>query len=403
MTALCGGGSSGPKPGVAETTIYAAGALATLLEASPSPWLKFAAPLLGVISYDTLANCSSDPPAVPAFTTAEVTAILQVTLGADFNSALTKLAQLVQNAAWFALCECNSPPQPTPPPTTTAPATITNTQPTTSCGAMDPRTVSYSDANNHWLVGSGPLSGSATGYEPLPTGITAIQLTAYETSTDPATNGTNFAIYYVDASGTALTGAARGLSDCGYAPCGTGNVLTFTVPTGAAQWAMSTHRATVETLTHTITVSATFLCGTSNPQAPATPCCPPDQVGAELLRQVWSQVNLLQRQLVPFAYISGTAHSGLSGNGTLAIQGLLGLKFTITTLPTGAQAEQNSPPYYFSLGWVSLQDANGFIEEVRIHASTQVWLPRIASDATIVGYSFVPGTVVTITELQREP
>jgi hypothetical protein len=137
--------------------------------------------------------------------------------------------------------------------------------------------------------------------------------------------------------------------------------------------------------------------------APPSPCCPPDPIATGLLTQVLQAVTLLQRQLVPFAYISSTAHAGLTGQGTIAVQGLLGLRIDLTTMPASLTQDASTPPFVFNVGWVSMEDSNGFIDETRAHAQHQNWFSRIASEATLIGYSFAPGVVATITELQREP
>jgi len=51
------------------------------------------------------------------------------------------------------------------------------------------------------------------------------------------------------------------------------------------------------------------------------------------LSYVRSDVQLIQRQGVPFGYVSGTVHSALSGQGQFAVVGILGLAVTFTTLP----------------------------------------------------------------------
>jgi len=47
-----------------------------------------------------------------------------------------------------------------------------------------------------------------------------------------------------------------------------------------------------------------------------------------------AMVTLIQRQAAPFGYVPGAIHAGLTGTGVIAIQGLIGCKVDITTLPT---------------------------------------------------------------------
>jgi hypothetical protein len=144
-------------------------------------------------------------------------------------------------------------------------------------------------------------------------------------------------------------------------------------------------------------------CNNDWPGQPPAPCCPPDATLQLQIDSILRMVTLLQRQLVPFAYISSTAHAGLTGSGSIAVQGLLGIRIDLTTIPTSNKQDSSFPPFVFDAGWVSMMDSNGFIVETRAHAQHQVFIPPIASDATVIGYSFGAGVVATITELQREP
>src|SRR6476619_3120534 len=108
MTALCGGGASGPRPGVAETIIFTAGSLSSLLNNKGGAWATVAAPLLGVLAYSATSLCSTDPPAEPTITTAEYKALLALEPWDDLQSALTKLRDLVTRLLWYDLCECTS-------------------------------------------------------------------------------------------------------------------------------------------------------------------------------------------------------------------------------------------------------------------------------------------------------
>jgi hypothetical protein len=121
------------------------------------------------------------------------------------------------------------------------------------------------------------------------------------------------------------------------------------------------------------------------------------------LAQILSLVTVTQRQLAPFAYVLGTAHAGLSGNGQFAVQGLLGLKVAVTTVPGRIGIVIGDPNTLFGLGWISVGDANGFGDRMFIDSNPDVMLPPDMSSMTLVGYSIPPDVVVTITELVREP
>jgi hypothetical protein len=114
-------------------------------------------------------------------------------------------------------------------------------------------------------------------------------------------------------------------------------------------------------------------------------------------------LTLIQRQAVPFAYVSKTVHSGLSGAGSISVQGLLGVKLECTTIPSSLGVAGTSPAEHFDLGWITWGTADGYPQSVRIEHSPQLSLPARASAFTSIAYDLHPGVVATITELQREP
>lgn len=115
-------------------------------------------------------------------------------------------------------------------------------------------------------------------------------------------------------------------------------------------------------------------------------------------------MDLLQRYKLPFAYIVGATHPGISGTGTLSIpSALIGLLLTVRSQPTGVITSPGVPVYERDLGWVSVLDRNGFIDEKRLTRSTQLWFPPIMSDATSVGYSLNDSVTIDISELEAEP
>lgn len=149
---------------------------------------------------------------------------------------------------------------------------------------------------------------------------------------------------------------------------------------------------------------------------PSFPCSDVDPCGA--LQQILSivssmqgslavtrsQVDLLQRYKLPFAYIVGATHPGISGTGTLSIpSALIGLLLTVRSQPAGVITSPGVPVYERDLGWVSVLDRNGFIDEKRLTRSTQLWFPPIMSDATSVGYSLNDSVTIDISELEAEP
>jgi hypothetical protein len=113
-------------------------------------------------------------------------------------------------------------------------------------------------------------------------------------------------------------------------------------------------------------------------------------------------VTLIQRQSVPFAYIASASHAGLAGSGELTVQGLIGLRITLTTIPSLVGSDAGDPLTYFQAGWLRWGDADGFSERRFIDASPLTWYPQPAGQYTRIAYSLNVGVVATIEELERE-
>ncbi len=121
------------------------------------------------------------------------------------------------------------------------------------------------------------------------------------------------------------------------------------------------------------------------------------------LEHVKSSVDLLQRYRLPFAYIPGAAHRQLSGSGSFFINGLVGLQVYVTTPPPSRPVLPGNPPYLFDCGWMSLNDANGMLEEKRITRSGFDWIAEDAQLATSFNYALAAGVTIDVIELRPEP
>jgi hypothetical protein len=114
-------------------------------------------------------------------------------------------------------------------------------------------------------------------------------------------------------------------------------------------------------------------------------------------------VQLIQRQRVPFAYVLGTTNAGLTGAGTLSVQGILGVSVSLTTVPSFWGRTNDTPARYVpKVGDIQMCSANGCDDEIQLHYASQIaWdLPPFA---TSLKYSLRPGIVASITTLLREP
>jgi hypothetical protein len=407
VTALCGGGTSGPQPGVAEAIIYGAGAIATLLEKRGALWAAALAPLLGVLSYDAISLCSTDPPAIPSFTAADANAVLNLTDFNAFTVAVGKFKDMIANYLWNEICTCTSGPNPAPSPAVPAPPGLPNTTtvisgtgPSLPCddqigpersigtygGVTSQQIIPYNDFTGQ-LVGSPKVN--------IPAGATAITYAVTNRVFGPTPGRMTFALQEENNQGF---NTANTIINAFSGQTTTGQIT----PQPTTAWWRLNVAWNGAAGTNLASAEVKVWCGTP-PNTTNTTCCPADQITLGLLTQILQMVTLVQRQAAPFAFISGTVHSGLSGIGQFSIQGLLGLAISVTTLPPRAGLVVGDPNTLFGLGWINIGTASGFMRRVFIDSQSFVVFPPDMGAMTLVGFSIPSDVVVSITELKREP
>lgn len=115
-----------------------------------------------------------------------------------------------------------------------------------------------------------------------------------------------------------------------------------------------------------------------------------------------SDVQLIQRQKVPFAYVPGTVHSGLTGAGEFAVSGILGLSVTATTVPLRFVPSPGDPTTYYRLGWVNTGTVDGWQVARELRHNPEL-IFDLDGSVTRIGYDLADDVVATIAELVREP
>jgi len=121
-----------------------------------------------------------------------------------------------------------------------------------------------------------------------------------------------------------------------------------------------------------------------------------------MLDRILGMVTLIQRQQVPFAYVYGSNHTALSGDGELSVSGLLGVSVDVTTLPASYGVADGTPETHFGLGYINLGTDDGWTSARSIDHDGTLLLPSAAGVFTRIGYSLSAGVVVDIRELVRE-
>lgn len=406
MTALCPGGvSSSAKVGQAEIVMYGAGSIASILNNRGAFWAAVVAPLMGVLTLDLNAMCTTDPPAIPSFTAADVTEMLAFGGTLASPATRTKFSDLVTNFLWWQLCECNGAATPAPPAAPAPPAGLPDSTGLYNGTGIGLACISrFNNAGNSQNLGTylmldNPDQNGNNTAIPLPPTGRNVRIGASLTL-DGAVHGTNWRL---DVGWVRATGLVDNQAGALHPVDGIVYVEDFVAPADTYIFLrVRIVSGTVATVTDNAFVRADVFCGGA-PGSQQVPCCPADQFQTAAIQQILEYVQLLQRQLAPFAHIGGAVHSGLTNQGTLAVNGLLGVKVDLTTIPSSYGLAVGSPDFHFDLGWVSVLTPDGLIDERRLSAQLVNWFPRLMSDATVIGYSLSPGVVATITEILREP
>jgi hypothetical protein len=393
VTAICpGGGTSVPNTGAAAVVDYSSGLLAAIFAAYDITWLIPVIPLVGLGPLTLATFCASDPPTVPTFTSAETNAILQLTFGADFNSGISKLKDWALNAIWYDACHCTGGAA-TPLVAPSAPAGTPIFQPPVSPGTTPCYTVTYA---NDPMNASSSIRRFTASLASLgsPTSVRVTTTTSVASGTGPAITDT---VEFNGVSG-ALISAASAFAQTHSQTL----VHTYSLPPNTYTVDVNIQANGTTGITAHTTVLDVF-CNGDAPGGVQSPCCPPDTATQAYLDLILKAVTLIQRQAVPFAYVTSTAHTGLSGAGTIPINGLLGVKVTATTVPANLGVIGTTPAEHFDMGFVTFGTADGYPHSYRLEHSPQLMLPARCSAFTEFAYDLPPGVVITVTELLREP
>lgn len=402
MTAICtGGGTSSVKPGVQNNIVYLSGGVEALALVPGLEWLTLVAIGGGLLAYSLPQICATDPPGWPTFTTDDKIALLVGALHPGWTAAQAKLSDAIQTAIWYQFCKCDAgtqPTQPTPPTDPGGTQLVGPQQPAaTLCGTwLSAPTVCSSDLATSDLFSS-VLPPPQPGPPACPAGATMVRFTLKNIVTGIHPDSIDFTYsYFTDLTTQHTPPFTHTLASGGTF------VQDFVLPPGVTGFgAICARHTNGSNNSNLAQMQIDVYCG-GFPGQPTAPCCPPDGISAAILSQILAQVNLIQRQSVPFAYTPSTTHTGLSGSGVISISGLIGAKVSITTLPASLGRSGTTPLEIFDAGFITFGTADGYPTSIRLEHNPQLMLPARCSAYTDLAYDLHPGVVVTITELLRE-
>lgn len=367
-------------------------AIGALMNNWPTPWAVAASAYLGLVTYDLTTFCPNDPPTLPTLTAADYFALIQIENPVSRLAAVHKFEDWIGARVWFEFCECVSGTQPTPP---AAPAQPTGWPQSNPIVAHGTPCSFFHDAQLTPDAFSAPggtyLSLSLTGNRPM-TLVQTVNRTLVGAGPHEATTWD----LQWQASGAVL------FHTTWIIPAGD-STTTLSVPVPAAATSVIGQYFVAHTSTDTGWANYDLYCGDASGQTAPCQACPPDPILQAEIDAILKMVTLLQRQSAPFSYVYGANHTGLSGHGSIAVSGLIGVSVDVTTLPPGTGSLDGSPVQYFDLGYVTLGTADGYSTSRRIDHDGCLVLPPQAGAFTAIGYTLNAGVVASIRELVREP
>jgi hypothetical protein len=145
------------------------------------------------------------------------------------------------------------------------------------------------------------------------------------------------------------------------------------------------------------------------PGPPALACSTIADVCAQLQQlaikvdAISNLVTLLQRWSKPFAYVQGAEHAGLTGEGSIVIDRVLGMRVYVVQPPPDKPVLPGNPPYLWDVGWMAIANSDGMIEEKRITRSGFDWFPHDMPLASTFQWALNTGVVLTVVEMRAEP
>jgi hypothetical protein len=390
VTVACGGGASSPKSTAPAIVAYTSGLIAEALQLVESPWLIPVIPLLTLPSINLSSFCASDPPSQPTFTLSEANALLQFNIGTtDWNSGVTKIQNLIENASWYLFCQCTGATTPSAPIAPSSPSGLAVPTYATSPGVQP--------CDSFIFTATSSFGGSITVGSHVLGGIVPKSFLYTCKNVPHDGTGANANYSFKQQNGTTVL-----RTDVVATTPNSTNVLQVPAASGVNNiiFLFDATSGTGGTLV-TGTKIDSFCTDTGLPTGTTT--CPPDPTILALLEQVLSLVTIIQRQSVPFAYIPGTVHGPLSGSGEITFSDIvLGLKIVVSNIDSTVGIDTGDPDRLFDVGFVSVGDADGFWCNQRVVTQNQLYFPKFAGSATRLGWTLTSNAQLTITELLRE-
>lgn len=396
---VCTSGISQARPGVATSVIVDSAYVKSILP-STLAWLYDYLPFMhGLEIGDVGAFCSVDPPTWSIPSTQDFFNFATGGPYASYQLVNQFLQDVTRAYIWYSLCQCSvgSPTALTAP---TEPADMPAVNPYPIVGPST--ALACREAENTFAYTS---AMSNVDVYAITVNLADLHVTRIEVTTTEVQHGftlsRRFDMRYSYVPGIALPPAIFTGWNAFSPGTGLSGTVVLTPPTDPPVFTMEGTAAIAPGFPIDMIISVRFFCGGQVPGVAPTPCCPPDQISTGLLYQILNLVTLQQRQSNPFAYIAGSSHAGLTGSGTIAVQGILGALLNVSGLSHYGR-DDGEPETYYRIGDLRFGTNDGYSMRIPIDTDSQVIFPESSGVYTVIAYNLEPGVTMTLTELLRE-
>lgn len=414
MPDLCRGSGSSLRPAYGTIiTVSAASLEAALTKILPKETRVAFSAILAGATYNLLNLCSSPAPDFPTLTTEDWFNALSPVHTADYSLSVSRFSQWVLAYMWPTWCQCNDrapPAAPVPiiPPPANQDTGLPDGSAQTPCWDVTVGTTlggtatppGFTDLTTTYLPTTQPLTvtpfvaGSPTTAQLIPAGATNLKFAFSAAAQAGVVAGTSISGEFFNASG-AHVGFLNGV---GCLNCSQ-PLTALTIPSGATAWTL--YGENDGSVPYSATLQYQFFCSGTGPTQLEVPCCPPDPTLEIKLNQILSIVlNLTTGGGVvpPVSWHDGARHTALRGAGSFLISGAaIGMRFEVTTPPTGTKIDPGNPDFYWDMGFWSPYALGSPLRGGRlVFLNQSVELPEFSDQ---IGFTLRHGTVMNAIEL----
>lgn len=408
----CNGQPGVAKPGTDRLVYMGIGAVeAVLAELTSGIGSVAAAAWFAGKSYDILHICGNPDPGDPGMSVQDWIDLVDYARPQVSIPAGIKATQWFEHVMWPVWCNCSdgssAPPNtPTGPPPSqpnpNSPPSVVGANCWDHSAILAPVLNGWNQATQNGIFPvippTVPANTNQIGIQtPLPA---SVQWTITANNEGSAAQTATFFFTFFDVHGTLINTA--GLGPIQVQPGTTVKSPVAAVPTNAANWNTAvTGLGGSTTPSNTVNLELVIFCQGQSPTAVTSACCPPDpSVDMRLAALMDMMTQLLSLQALEGAYQDSVRHSGLSGEGTIAINPAssairVEIKSDLSTWPNHPQI----PTYYLSLGFVTPFAVGTPLKGQRIVYQHQTFTWPSYTDT--IGYTFAAGLVVDLVELTR--